>query len=405
MNAGRTDRGRHGVTVSITVLVLLLSSSSQAYETNGRRWASMPVPVWVNPSKAPDMGEGFAVMDAVLQATGTWAAVGCSYAEFEIVGTTTAEWAPDGQNTLYFIDHDWPFVEMAAGATTWLPTLPEEPMEVDLALNAEDFQWIPGGGDALQADIVDPASVITHELGHWLGLAHSADQFATMYQAYLPMGAQATLAGDDKAGLCSLYPNETDECQTDKECPEGQLCEVVEGFQVCAEQRDPIGSFCSKDLMNCEGLCVISFYECTTICAFLTLSYDEGYCAPLCDEGECPAGWTCTPLPDYGIEVCFLGETDPEPGPEAAETAADLESLPDIHPIIEQVFEPGMEVLPDIPPVTDGEVVQNDAGGPDVIAANGGGGCSPGPPVVSPGFLVLLMILGICGCCRSARQR
>ncbi|MBL6976111.1 MAG: matrixin family metalloprotease [Deltaproteobacteria bacterium] len=376
-------------TFLFAALLGLVPATPYAFETNGRKWADMPVQYWVNPSNAPDFGEGVSMVDLVMEATGNWESVGCSHASFEFMGTTTAEWAPDGMNTLYFVSEDWPFRDMAAGATTWLPTEPGEPMEVDLSLNAADFQWVPGGGDALQTDTLDPVSVITHELGHWLGLAHSTDGFATMFQASLPLAMQASLAGDDKAGLCSLYPNGLPECESDEECPQGQLCQVVEGFTVCAEQRDPIGAFCSKDVLNCEGLCIISFYECTTICAFTSLAYDEGYCAPLCVDGECPDGWTCTDVPDHGIEVCFLDPPQSEAGPEfQPEPVPDSapESLPE--PLPESVWD-AVDAGEEIP--LDLDVVSEGFEGP----GKGSGGCHLDARGAFPESILLLLILGV----------
>lgn len=377
--------------VLLVALVLTIPSSTRAFETNGKKWAAMPVQYWVNPANAPDFGEGVTLVDLVAEAAGNWEDVGCSHASFEFMGTTTAQWAPDGMNTLYFVNEDWPFRDMAAGATTWLPTQPGEPMEVDLTLNAADFQWVPGGGNALESDILDPVSVITHELGHWLGLAHSADVFATMFQASLPLAMQATLAGDDKAGLCSLYPNGSSECETDGECKQGELCQDVEGFRVCAEQRDPIGSFCSKDVLNCEGLCMISFYECSTICAFTSLAYDEGYCAPLCVDGACPDGWLCTDVPEHGIQVCFLEPPETETGPELQPDPA-VPSEPATEPWPEPMEETA-ESWQDLPLVDGGvgDGAQNPGESGDGVD---GGGCRLGGRGGLPATALLLLITG-----------
>jgi MYXO-CTERM domain-containing protein len=53
----------------------------------------------------------------------------------------------------------------------------------------------------------DLQNTATHEAGHFLGLSHSPEPDATMY-ASAPIGetAKRTLADDDVAGLCELYP-------------------------------------------------------------------------------------------------------------------------------------------------------------------------------------------------------
>jgi hypothetical protein len=53
------------------------------------------------------------------------------------------------------------------------------------------------------AGAYDLASILTHEAGHFLGLAHSADTTAVMYAYYKP--GSTSLALDDAAGICSIY--------------------------------------------------------------------------------------------------------------------------------------------------------------------------------------------------------
>jgi hypothetical protein len=57
-------------------------------------------------------------------------------------------------------------------------------------------------------DAIDLQNVVTHELGHFLGLAHSEDVSATMWcSAQKGDHEKRTLADDDKAGLCGIYKN------------------------------------------------------------------------------------------------------------------------------------------------------------------------------------------------------
>jgi hypothetical protein len=50
----------------------------------------------------------------------------------------------------------------------------------------------------------DLQSILTHEAGHFLGLAHSTDTSAVMYAYYHP--GSVNLTADDVAGVCSIYP-------------------------------------------------------------------------------------------------------------------------------------------------------------------------------------------------------
>jgi hypothetical protein len=61
--------------------------------------------------------------------------------------------------------------------------------------------------DTVPPGSFDLASIITHEMGHFLGLAHSNSTDATMYARYSPGSiSMRTLTSDDQAGLCAIYP-------------------------------------------------------------------------------------------------------------------------------------------------------------------------------------------------------
>ena len=50
----------------------------------------------------------------------------------------------------------------------------------------------------------DLQAILTHEAGHFLGLAHAADTTSIMYAYYKP--GKIELTSDDVAGLCAIYP-------------------------------------------------------------------------------------------------------------------------------------------------------------------------------------------------------
>jgi hypothetical protein len=60
-------------------------------------------------------------------------------------------------------------------------------------------------------DGYDLSSILTHEAGHFLGLAHSTKPDATMYPIY-QQGTDdfRTLSDDDIAGICAIYPPDRD---------------------------------------------------------------------------------------------------------------------------------------------------------------------------------------------------
>jgi hypothetical protein len=70
----------------------------------------------------------------------------------------------------------------------------------DIEVNTSGYHYIQGtdNGDS------DLLGVLTHEVGHFLGLAHTRDTAATMYDTY--HDGMADLTEDDTLGICAVYP-------------------------------------------------------------------------------------------------------------------------------------------------------------------------------------------------------
>jgi len=77
--------------------------------------------------------------------------------------------------------------------------------DADIELN--DAAYIYTNSDLPPATIVDVSNTLTHEIGHFIGLDHSAVAGATM-APNAPPGelGKRTLATDDLDGLCAIYP-------------------------------------------------------------------------------------------------------------------------------------------------------------------------------------------------------
>ncbi len=236
-----------------------------------------------------------------------WNEVGCSDFEFargdsyegdEVVfGDSWVRWEEEvweqdpriaGVTAIVFGDVDGEVVPIAAGMT----------------FNGVDWRWVSGPGNAyLAVPEVNIDSVVAHEMGHSTGLAHEVDLAAsTMFYAYLGGDWQATLAGDDRRGLCELYGNGEDECAEDEDCADlgsDLFCAEIDGIRVCDEPRDGVGADCSVEDLNCGGYCVLD-----------RLAEGAGYCSVACEAGDCPDGFVCgltddtrIPLGD-GVALC-----------------------------------------------------------------------------------------------------
>lgn len=73
---------------------------------------------------------------------------------------------------------------------------------VTILLN-KDVAW--DLADPVAPDRVDLGSVITHELGHGLGLAHSYNRSALMRAGLQPGERRRELTDDDIAGVCAVF--------------------------------------------------------------------------------------------------------------------------------------------------------------------------------------------------------
>ena len=117
-------------------------------------------------------------------------------------------------NTIAFRS-DWPgrFSDLAYAITTvWHSKSTGEILDADILVNEEHFPWadcgMAGCDDAPDGlPFVDLRNVMTHEAGHFFGLAHSQILAATMD----PQSARGDifkriLRTDDVEGICTIYP-------------------------------------------------------------------------------------------------------------------------------------------------------------------------------------------------------
>ncbi len=148
------------------------------------------------------------------RAFGAWSAVECGMGTPSIlavpladVACARAEYVEDGPNAnvVVFRDAAWPYPASAALALTTVTYVLDsgEIRDADLEINSADA--VLTTSDAAVA--VDLESILTHEAGHVLGLAHSSTDGATMVTDYPPKSlVLRTLEADDTAAICATYP-------------------------------------------------------------------------------------------------------------------------------------------------------------------------------------------------------
>lgn len=260
------------------------------------RWEDSTVEYEINEDGAPGIAIS-EVQTAVADAARSWASIACGGPDFRYVGLTSNHAVPsDGRNTIEWVSA-WTrrgFQADAAGQTDvqyeQSPNGEWRIVEADIYLNAENHVWSSGiSADESTRDI---ATVLTHELGHALGLMHPCEPTAqgntprcveslgrpTMHPVY--GSDQLSLEPDDEAGACFLYPSAN--CAAES-CAPNQLCtrngcKESCGGQVCTDSESCVSEVCVSTPACAETVCPQSC-KMTSDCG-AALSCIDGECRP-----------------------------------------------------------------------------------------------------------------------------
>ena len=185
-----------------SLVVLAVTASSFTYSTFAK-WSSTSVTFWVNPANA-DVSSA-AALNAVQYAMNVWNTQGGSPFRYVYGGTASDTVnAYDNRNVLFFRNAS----NGSTIATTysWWDSS-NRLLDSDIIVWDGGFTFYTGtSGCGAVSNSAYLEDIATHELGHALGLNHSAAGDATMYPSYgFCSQEMRTLSSDDIAAIQSLY--------------------------------------------------------------------------------------------------------------------------------------------------------------------------------------------------------
>ena len=215
--------------------------------------------------------------EAFNQAFHAWQLVDCGGGEHPSIelyalrstscGESTYNSSGPNVNSIYFTDQGW--------------TGPQTPENLDHVLARAKINFV-SSGEIMDGDIAinsarkefsvsddnvkeDLVSILTHEVGHFLGIAHSDVPDAVMYWQYGTGTIRRKLQKDDIEAICTIYPPSRE--RTCDPTPRGGLQDQcgpkaeVEGPLGCAVHGQPTTTLTTRSTSNIAtyGLGILGF--------------------------------------------------------------------------------------------------------------------------------------------------
>lgn len=248
--------------VSAIIGVLLACADARAYQraevdgVKGRYlyWEERAISYTVNDKGCKDVSMA-ETLGAIKRSFFAWASPSCTDIYFTYEGLDPAELTnlllqqdqkPDAKNLIIW-RNTWPppgvtdamiTKEMPAVTTVIYNTDTGVIVDADIDINGHNFFWTTSDDPSKAA--TDIQNILTHEIGHLLGLGHSAEKEASMFEStHQGELKKQSLHADDELGLCTVYP--FDEV-TPKGAGQGSVPQDVQGGCALGRRSERTGA-------------------------------------------------------------------------------------------------------------------------------------------------------------------
>lgn len=308
---------RAPIAVAAAITAVLAPTVASAHQFTGFRWHERAVEYRVDFDSAEDLDR--ATLQAVIEDSyAAWTAPDC------VAFTATFAGEGDGWQTgdraldHVFVHDPSQRPPQIASRSVLGVTLSmfqgDRAIDGDILYNGIDHTWTTAPSAPGE---VDAQSIVTHEVGHQLGLAHSPEQEATMFFAYRGGIGGRTLHPDDISGICALYPSGSDvECVFHSDCAGGEICDVGSCVPAPPPGSGGVGAACPTGDGDCASghFCVRS-------------PEGDRFCTRNCED-DCDGDFACRAVSTNRgpASLCLPGDpapTDGGPAPDRPETPAD----------------------------------------------------------------------------------
>jgi hypothetical protein len=162
-----------------------------------------------------------------------------TFEERDPVSCKKSEYNKEGPNlnVVLFQDDDWKYRGIDGTLAKTSVTYNDETGEIydaDIEVNAaNNTVTISDNPAKIEYDL---QAILTHEVGHFIGIAHSAESSAVMFASYSPGStSQRKLTADDIDAVCAIYPpNNGVACNSKPRNGFSASCDTEEKSGLCA---------------------------------------------------------------------------------------------------------------------------------------------------------------------------